>query len=815
MKKTLLSLLVALMTIGTAFAETKVVYSWESPEGTPIEIGGTAANVNGADNRLNYSNAGYYTMCLNGKSGNLNDPEPSANASHMVITLNEAVAEGDVINVTAYRNKNADGKNASIYFLYENGTEVKDNNTFVNICNEGGTDFDADGETPNTVQIPVPAAAAGSKTITLTRNAASTNLFITKFEITREVTETPGEKLEIVEIVPADGTEMETITEVKLSTNMNDKIGYMTYKLTDLTTEDLDNKILINSYLPKQADGTFYSDAMAFYAIKMYEGHDYELQFVAYESEEAERNDQSIDTLRVHYKGLVKPYQYSPVTLTSITPDPLASETELTANNNIVTLTFSDAVTIELAKTTNVDAVESADEGKTWKLTVSKSAMEEAIGAVIVSAEVFDLNGLRLKGNLGAEDQSMFQWNFFCNMAAPDMIVEPGEGTLTQLDAITFKSPFGVPDNNIGFAYTTTEKIKIYKDSYTVLAEYGEEDIEYNLEADDPQAEEPFMRQVGAVIRLPETITEPGRYTVVVPGSFFRFGEQYNSYLNKETIINYVIEAAAQPADVTTDPADGSTVEALKTILITFNNETEASPSWSYNASLTDAEGKEVTTGTIDLGPSGAAWNVCQIVLAEEVTTPGTYTLNLPAGAFVVGSDYRNSEAMAFTYTVGKALPTVETDPADGSTVNRLKDIKVTFVNETDAAGGSGNAILTNAEGAEVTTGSCNTGSFSDPLNVCYIELKDEVIEAGTYKLNVPAGAFILGAEGDRQSEAMEFTYIVSGLVGIDNMLINSNETVSIYNAKGMLVRQGKAAEAVKGLNGLYIINGKKVMLKK
>lgn len=152
-----------------------------------IESGGTIAYVMGEGDRLNYSNAGYHTICLNGKKGNLADETASANAGRMVITLDEALQEGDSIYVTAYRNKNADGKAATIHFLYENGTVVNDTKTFTNICaDDTDADYDDDGAEPNTHGYLVPVEAAGSKTITLTRNSASTNLFITKFVIVRQ-----------------------------------------------------------------------------------------------------------------------------------------------------------------------------------------------------------------------------------------------------------------------------------------------------------------------------------------------------------------------------------------------------------------------------------------------------------------------------------------------------------------------------------------------------------------------------------------------------------------------------------------------------
>lgn len=183
---------------GGGSTSANVIYSWESPEGTPIETGGKMEYLNGDDKqRLNYPNAGNYTICLNGKSVEMGK-DPSANAGYMLLTLEQALEAGDVIEATGYRNKNEDGKNASIYFLFENGAEWKDDKGFVNICaDDNDEDYDDDGSTPNTNTWEITAAEAGSKTIKLSRNAASTNIFITKFVITRGV----ANGIENVEVV--------------------------------------------------------------------------------------------------------------------------------------------------------------------------------------------------------------------------------------------------------------------------------------------------------------------------------------------------------------------------------------------------------------------------------------------------------------------------------------------------------------------------------------------------------------------------------------------------------------------------------------
>jgi len=189
MKKSLL-LIAAMAMAASSYADTQVAYSWSSPEGTVIEQGGTIAYVNGDGDRLNYIQGSYWTVCLNGKKGNLNDEAASANAGHMVITLDEALKEGDKISMTGFRNKNADGKKATVYMLFENGTEfagVEGGMFWTNICaDDNNPDYDNDGAEPSTYTWTVPAAEAGAKTITLTRNDAGTNLFFTEIKIETE-----------------------------------------------------------------------------------------------------------------------------------------------------------------------------------------------------------------------------------------------------------------------------------------------------------------------------------------------------------------------------------------------------------------------------------------------------------------------------------------------------------------------------------------------------------------------------------------------------------------------------------------------------
>ncbi len=188
MKKKLSMLMVAILGI-VAFAtaawraagDPLVLYSWESPEGTAVEQGGTATYENGkeGEDRVNYKQADYWTICLNGKKANLDDETASANAGHIKITFNQPLAKGDKIEISAFLNKN-ESKKSSAYIVFEKGGDA-DSGDYGDESNIG---LDPAGSI-TTKTVEVPEAADGSNYIKLTRGTSGTNLFITKLVVTR------------------------------------------------------------------------------------------------------------------------------------------------------------------------------------------------------------------------------------------------------------------------------------------------------------------------------------------------------------------------------------------------------------------------------------------------------------------------------------------------------------------------------------------------------------------------------------------------------------------------------------------------------
>ena len=155
--RTLLFCVAVLTGGGELWADT-TIYSWESPSGTVQESGGTIVYTNGDGNRLNYLNGNYYTICLNGKKANLNDAAASANAGHMVISLDNELAENDVISITAYITKSSSSQ-SSAWIVFVNGSTTLTAESYA--YGDGENIHSNFSGSIKTTTVSVPAGAAG------------------------------------------------------------------------------------------------------------------------------------------------------------------------------------------------------------------------------------------------------------------------------------------------------------------------------------------------------------------------------------------------------------------------------------------------------------------------------------------------------------------------------------------------------------------------------------------------------------------------------------------------------------------------------
>ena len=213
-------------------------------------------------------------------------------------------------------------------------------------------------------------------------------------------------------------------------------------------------------------------------------------------------------------------------------------------------------------------------------------------------------------------------------------------------------------------------------------------------------------------------------------------------------------------------------------------------------AVATDMEYKEVDANTVELS------------LPEAITEEGMYQLTVPAGYFILDPNGLKvaSEGVSEYYNVVDQSPLTITKvtPAEGE-VTSLKHIEVVFSHEIGEVYTP--VVIVNEVGDTVCTA---TPSFQDAegqwytdYNVMAFVLDKEITEAGTYSLYIPAD-YIMKVSDGSYFEGAKLVFVIGGTTSIDAVGVDAE--VEIYDLTGRRVE--------KAVKGVYIINGKKVLVK-
>lgn len=338
-------------------------------------------------------------------------------------------------------------------------------------------------------------------------------------------------------------------------------------------------------------------------------------------------------------------------------------------------------------------------------------------------------------------------------------------------------------------------------------------------------------------------IIEPGQYELLIKeGAFDYANESEDAALEGERIKVQEISATYKIDGIayTFDPTSGSVVEDLSTITISFPNYKGINV-LDANEYVGGIVLENTTTGVsyvlagADLADRSENGTSYTLHFASEVagdvepiTLPGNYELSIKDGVFYYGDDIETAEklpAMSAKYVID-GTPIV-LSPASGETLEEIEVINVNFITDQDVefAGikDPRAILLTNVETEEVYTlaGDPVQVGRTENEGITYMmrfvaEGEDEaaiIRTAGTYVLTINEGAFLIGEE---HSPALEATYIVvDTTTGVSEVLGEEASEYNVYTVNGVQVLKNADKNAVNALPaGLYIINGKKVIVK-
>lgn len=424
--------------------------------------------------------------------------------------------------------------------MAEYATKVGQSEIMRNVPETGG------GIDTTTVELDIPES--GTYVLAIRPMSATKNAQMTLIGYSLEEAATPL----TATFDPTDGAELASFEKGdKITMTLSDpeKVGYVYWALNDNNPANADEAILRTGMMKNNEDGTWYAK---FYSQqKLLAGHTYTITAYCYATEADSHGDTSyantIAQLTATYTGITATFEYSPVTLVSLTP---AEGTLLkTVNDNVITAVFSDVVTLTANKNGGMGgdnaAMECASEdGKTWTITIPESVMTSTSGSLNLNVYVKDADGKVVKGDSGEDENSYFVWSFTTYVGSPEFTVTPTDGSVVEsIDKIRVSYSGGI--NN---SWQTSEKIKIYKGDEVV---YTVADEDFSYDWDDIT----WMD-----ITLSTPITESGTYKVVFPVIYFALGEEFDGYMSKEQIVEYTINSVADGINTVAADSDNTPV---------------------------------------------------------------------------------------------------------------------------------------------------------------------------------------------------------------------------------------------------------------
>lgn len=311
-------------------------------------------------------------------------------------------------------------------------------------------------------------------------------------------------------------------------------------------------------------------------------------------------------------------------------------------------------------------------------------------------------------------------------------------------------------------------------------------------------------------VEIPE-----GVYDFVIPAEQYRVTLEGRARQSKEQVARYYVGVEAPKVyTFVTDPADGATVNApLTDIFVT----PEGASSIEVLLPL------KLTKGQVSYDIVGVvAENKANYMIVTQEITAGEWTALVPAnGLKIDGEVYAKEISWKFTVADGSAaeMPKPAANPAEGQvSPEQLDEIiltpadgaKATKLGEDDTYLITLSPVTDGVAGISVRT---YTASINEEGQVVLKAQGTDLpaLEKGDYRLNVMANSFFIGEQGN---PVFDYDYKVLPN-SVDTVYGNDTE-FNVYTATGIVVVRNGNADDVNALApGLYIINGKKVLIRK
>ena len=319
---------------------------------------------------------------------------------------------------------------------------------------------------------------------------------------------------------------------------------------------------------------------------------------------------------------------------------------------------------------------------------------------------------------------------------------------------------------------------------------------------------------------------EPSDYQIVIPKGVLIVDNDPNKTNARLEFGWYTIERVIKLTFV--EPEPQAVVEKLSTF--TLSSDAYSTPTTIDNSLITIAKLDETTgeytvldnaiEATAAMGPE----YLCDFTLnlAQEITEAGKYKVTVDKSAFFWDEymeDYGNAEIEGVFEVKGAITPEqafapIAVDPEEGD-VKSIKDITITFDNQYFANGlwceDNAEAKVYNEAEEVIATADIVADAADAKITISFAE---EICSVGTFDVVIEQGMISDYDNPEFLNPEIRLTYNIE-VSGIDAVEKDA-KVLTVVSINGVVVKENASWNEISNLeNGVYIVNGQKVLVRK
>ena len=335
------------------------------------------------------------------------------------------------------------------------------------------------------------------------------------------------------------------------------------------------------------------------------------------------------------------------------------------------------------------------------------------------------------------------------------------------------------------------------------------------------------------ILKLETPITTDGEYTFKMAAGFINLmDDAYNTIgQNSEFNVTMTVKAPLAPVAYdfipsTTTPENSATATGVSFFSMQFEEYVNIDMNQSNTVNICNENGDVMTTGM--LMNDMLSWGKGVKIQFAETLASGTYTITIPQGLLGnnawVESEYQSGRAnpeLKFTFTNEELVvvtePTLFT-PENGATIESISQFEIAFAHAFDQSWEPEVTYpaIYDAEGNLVETITAANIAWNSDWTVMILKLQTPITTDGEYTFKMAAGFINLMDDAYNtigQNSEFNATIKVENGSSINDIAIEKDH-VTVYNINGVKVIDNQPASELNKLKkGIYIINGKKVVI--